>query len=233
MKRREFVKAAVTAAAAAIAQQKPAIAQQAPAPPAAPGRRDGGDQDTPPRSPATVADLVATGAPHFFNQRQFGTLRQLCALMMPPLNGFPSAVEAGVPEFLDFLVGATPAGRQQSYVATLAGSAPARQVVTGSTDRRQMYAAGLERLESEAQRRFSKSFAALNPDQAEALLAPALEPWMADHPPRDSFQRFINVAHQDIRTATMNSVAWSAVAVALGDRAPGVGLYWSPIDPRI
>ena len=184
-------------------------------------------------SPATVADVVATSGPHFFNHEQFATLRQLCDLMMPKLNGYPSAVEAGVPEFLDFLVGATPAGRQQSYVAALAGSAPARQLVTGSTDRKQMYVAGLDRLESEAKRRFSKSFAALSPDQADALIAPALTPWMADHPPRDSFQRFVNVAHQDIRTATMNSAAWNAAAVAAGERAPGTGSYWSPIDPRI
>jgi hypothetical protein len=184
-------------------------------------------------SPATVADLVATGDPHFFTHQQFATLRQLCVLMMPALNGYPSAVEAGVPEFLDFLVSATPTGRQQSYVAALAGSVPARQVVTGSTDRRHMYVEGLERLESEARRRFSKSFAALNPDQADTLLAPALAPWMADHPPRDSFQRFVNVMHLDIRTSTMNSAAWSAAAVAAGERAPGIGMYWSPIDPRI
>jgi len=184
-------------------------------------------------SPATVADLVATSDPHFFTHQQFATLRQLCVLMMPALDGYPSAVEAGVPEFLDFLVGATPAGRQQSYVAALAGSAPARQVVTGSTDRRHMYVWGLERLESEARRRFAKSFAALTADQADALLAPALTPWMTDHPPRDSFQRFVNVMHLDIRTATMNSAAWSAAAVAAGERAPGIGMYWSPIDPRI
>jgi hypothetical protein len=184
-------------------------------------------------SPATVADLVATGDPHFFNPQQFATLRHLCALMMPPLNGFPSAVEAGVPEFLDFLVAATPTGQQQSYVATLASSAPARQVVTGSIDRQQMYVSGLERLENEAQRRFSKAFAALNADQANELIAPALAPWMADHPPRDPFQRFINVAHQDIRAATMNSAAWNAAAVAAGERATDIGSYWSPIDPRI
>lgn len=192
-----------------------------------------GGRQPPPMSPATVPDLVATGDPHFFTHQQFATLRQLCVLMMPALNGYPSAVDAGVPEFLDFLVGATPTGRQQSYVAALVGSASARQVVTGSTDRRLMYMAGLEQLESEARRRFSKSFAALNADQADALLAPALVPWMADHPPRDSFPRFVNVVHHDIRTATMNSAAWSAAAVAAGERVPGIGTYWSPIDPRI
>ena len=232
MRRREFVKAAAVSAAAVAAA---AMAQQAPAP-TPPAARTAAGRDRrppPPISPATVADLVATGNPHFFTHQQFATLRQLCVLMMPPLNGYPSAVEAGVPEFLDFLVGATPAGRQQSYVAALAGSAPARQVVTGSIDRQHMYVTGLERLESEARQRFSKSFADLSPDQADLLLAPALAPWMADHPPRDSFQRFINVIHQDIRTATMNSASWSAAAVAAGERAPGIGLYWSPIDPRI
>ena len=143
MKRRDFVKmAAVTAAATAtaVAQQAaapatapPPAATTAPAttPPAAPARgRNGGSRGgyqatPPPMSPATAVDLVATGDPHFFNHQQFATLSHLCALMMPPLNGFPSAVEAGVPEFLDFLVAATPAGRQQSYVATLADSAGA------------------------------------------------------------------------------------------------------------
>lgn len=243
MKRRDFIKTAVTTAVAvatptALAQQAPAPAAAppaAPAPPGAPTRGGGrgGVRQARPISPATDADLVASGDAHFFSHEQFATLRQLCVLMMPALNGYPSAVEAEAPEFLDFLVGATPAGRQQSYVAALAGSAPARQVVTGSTDRRQMYVEGLERLESEARRRFSKSFAALNPDQADALLAPGLAPWMADHPPRDSFQHFINVAHQDIRTATMNSAAWSAAAVAAGERAPGGGSYLLPIDPRI
>ena len=238
MRRREFVKAAAvgaaTAAAAAWGQQAPTVPPSVPAsaPSTAPGR--GPRQSTPrPISPATVADEVATGNPHFFTHQQFATLRQLCVLMMPALNGYPSAVEAGAPEFLDFLVGATPAGQQQSYVAAHAGSAPARQVVTGSTDRQHMYVTGLERLESEALQRFSKSFAALNPDQADTLLSPALSPWMADHPPRDSFQRFINVVHQDIRTATINSAGWSAAAMAAGERAPGIGLYWSPIDPRM
>jgi hypothetical protein len=186
-----------------------------------------------PISPATVADEVGTGNPHFFTRQQFAILRQLCMLMMPALNSYPSAVEAGAPEFLDFLVGATPTGQQQSYLAAHAGSAPARQVVTGSIDRQHMYVTGLEQLESEARQRFAKSFTALNPDQADALLAPALAPWMADHPPRDSFQRFINIVHQDIRSATINSVGWSAAAMAAGERAPGIGLYWSPIDPRI
>jgi Gluconate 2-dehydrogenase subunit 3 len=241
MKRREFFKAAAaTAATAAASAAVSTIAQQAPppataptatppaAPPMAPGR---GQRQPPPMSPATVPDLVATGDPHFFNHLQFATLRQLCVVMMPALSGYPSAVEAGVPEFLDFLVGASPSGRQQSYAAALAGSAPARQLITGSIDRKKMYMAGLDRLDSEARKKFSKSFAALTPEQADALLAPALAPWEADHPPLDPFQRFVNVAHQDIRTATMNSAAWSAAAIAAGERAPGIGMYWSPVDP--
>jgi Gluconate 2-dehydrogenase subunit 3 len=242
MKRREFFKAAAaTAATAAASAAVSTIAQQAPpstapaatppaAPPMAPAR---GQRQPPPMSPATVPDLVATGDPHFFSHQQFETLRQLCVVMMPALNGYPSAVEAGVPEFLDFLVGASPAGRQQSYAAALAGSAPARQVITGSIDRKKMYVAGLDRLESEARKKFSKSFAALTPEQADALLAPALVSWETDHPPLDPFQRFVNVAHQDIRTATMNSAAWSAAAIAAGERAPGIGLYWSLVDPSL
>jgi hypothetical protein len=250
MERRDFVKAAVSAAAAAAMSQRgvssadvqqtvppatPAAqsANPAAAPPAAAARGGRGGFNSTPSSPATVADLVANGAPHFFSHQQFATLRKLCEVMMPAHNGFPSAVEAGVPEFLDFLVGATPAGWQQSYAAARAGSAPARQVVTGSMDRQHMYMTGLERLENEARRKFSKAFSGLHADEADALLVPALAPWMADHPPQDPFRRFINIAHQDIRTATMNSAAWSEAAVAVGEREPGIGLYWSPIDPRI
>ena len=56
---------------------------------------------------------------------------------------------------------------------------------------------------------------------------------MPDHPPREKYEQFINIAHQDIRTATMNSQAWSVAATSSGERQPGVGLYWSPIDPDI
>ncbi len=79
--------------------------------------------------------------------------------------------------------------------------------------------------------KFGKAFAELSAKQADGIVRPALRPWMTDNPPLEAFPRFIALAHQDIRTATMNSEAWSLAAVASGERAPGVGLYWRAIDP--
>ena len=56
---------------------------------------------------------------------------------------------------------------------------------------------------------------------------------MSDHPPREPHKLFIATVHRDIRTATINSQAYSAAAVAVGERAPGVGLYVHPIEPTM
>jgi len=231
MRRRDFVKAAALTAATSAAA---AIAQQTPAPTAArlrrhlrhthgtgPRRRQ---SSPPPMSPATVADLVATSDPHFFTHQQIcypaPTVRadDAGARWLSVGGGRRSAGISGLPGGRGL-----PRDGSRATSRRSAGSAPARQVVTGSTDRRHMYVWGLERLESEARRRFAKSFAALTADQADALLAPALTPWMTDHPPRDSFQTFVNVMHLDIRTATMNS-APGALPRRRGERAPALAV---------
>ena len=56
---------------------------------------------------------------------------------------------------------------------------------------------------------------------------------MEDHPPTEPYAKFINVAHSDIRTATINSQAWSDADVAAGEDPPGVGLYWYPVEPDV
>ena len=77
-----------------------------------------------------------------------------------------------------------------------------------------MYRSGLERLNAEAHKQFGVPFAQVNAQQADALLRPWLRTWMEDHPPAEPFARFINVAHEDIRTATMNSQLWSIAATS-------------------
>jgi hypothetical protein len=52
---------------------------------------------------------------------------------------------------------------------------------------------------------------------------------MSDHPPSEPYAHFINVAHSDIRTATINSQAWSEATKP----TPDVGLYWFPVDPDL
>ncbi|HEY2858536.1 MAG TPA: gluconate 2-dehydrogenase subunit 3 family protein [Terracidiphilus sp.] len=156
---------------------------------------------------SVVPDAIASPDLHFFTQPQLAALRRLSDLFMPPLNGNPGALQAQAAEFLDFLVG------------------------TSTAERQLLYRQGLDRLNVEAGKRFGKSFAKLSAEQADKIVRPVLLPWMTDHPPTAPFARFIAIAHQEIRTATMNSEAWHVAAVSSGERAPGGGLFWRPIDP--
>ena len=56
---------------------------------------------------------------------------------------------------------------------------------------------------------------------------------MSDHPPIEAHARFINLAHLDIRKATINSQQWSEADQAAKGEAPGLDLYWYPIDPNV
>lgn len=224
MRRRDFVKGIVAVPIAAqtlLGQQTAAPTQtqvpaptQAPAttslvpPPAQLGRRGMGDFKAPPIT-TVVPDAIAAPEVRFFTETQLATLRRLSDLLMPPLDDYPGALVAEAAEFLDFLVGASP------------------------VDRQLLFRSGLDHLNVEARKQFGKTFAELDAAQADKIVRPGLATWMSDHPPTEPFQHFMALAHEDIRMATMNSAAWSVAALAAGDRAPGVGLYWSPIDPDL
>ncbi len=143
--------------------------------------------------------------PHFFTPQQFAALRKLSDILMPAANGAPGALDAKAPEFLDFLIGHSPADRQNTYRA------------------------GLDALNAQANQRFKKPFAELDAADADAVLAPLREPWTYD-PPADALARFLREAKQDVRTAAMNSREYSAHAPAAGRRFGGNGLYWYPLD---
>jgi len=221
MRRRDFVKGILAASAAAktaMGQQSPASAAApvapgtppptATAPGPVPWMRGLLDVKPLPMTPL-VADAVAANDASFFNQQQTATLRRFAEVLMPPLKGYPGALEAGTPEFLDFLIGASP------------------------RDRQQLYTEGLEKLDAEAKRLFGIPFAQAGNWQADQVIRPWLRTWITDNPPKEPFTRFINVAHSDIRTATINSQAWSAVAVAAGKHPPDTGLFWYPVDPDL
>ncbi len=57
-----------------------------------------------------VPDAVAQTNAYFFSDRQIATLRRLSEILLPPIKGYPGALDAGTPEFLDFLIGVSPAG---------------------------------------------------------------------------------------------------------------------------
>jgi len=154
-----------------------------------------------------VADGVAQSVPAFFSATQMQTLTRLSDLLLPPLDGKPGAVQAGTPQFLDFLVGSS------------------------SDTKKDLYTGGLDWLDQQAKAKYQTSFARLSEEQAGALLQPWLRAWMSDHPPTERNADFINIALDDIRTATANSQAWAETAAADTAARPREQLYWSPIEP--
>src|SRR5215471_10150733 len=157
MRRREFVRAMVSAAAA----PKVLLGQnQNPArPPPAPVPWTVGLNPSTPVPAAEIAEAVADGELRFFTPAQMATLTRLSDILLPPIGSKPGAVAAGVPAFLDFLVESSP------------------------TDRKQMYQGGLDWLEGESKKKYSKPFAQLDATEADAILKPWLRTWMSDHPP--------------------------------------------------
>jgi hypothetical protein len=156
-----------------------------------------------------VVDGIAETEVRFFTPLQMQTFARLCDTLLPPLGNKPGAVQADTPRFLDFLIGSSP------------------------KERKLLYTGGLDWLEEESQSKYKQTFARLDSAQVDGLIKPWLRTWMTDHPPTESHADFINIAHEDILTATMNSKAWDDAAPAAGQDWVTGGLYWSPIDPDI
>ncbi len=213
MKRRRFFKTlAALPAAPALLSQTQSVAPQTPAAQLPAGGRGAGGSRPGAANirtfDETSPELVADAEPRFFSPQQYSALRRLSALLMPPLEGSPSAIDCRVPEFLDFLIGA---------------SLP---------DRQKLYRSGLDTLNANAKKRFKKSFADLSDADADAVIRPLLVPvpWVHDAP-KDPAVQFVAEAHRDIRTATQNSREWATAGVASGRRRGGGGFYLNPIDP--
>jgi hypothetical protein len=194
MQRRHFVKALVAAPAApALLAQQPAR-QTAPQP----------AQETP-KLEITMPDETADPVPRFFTEQQLAALRRLCDLLMPATGAAPGALKIGVPEFLDFLVGQSPAEKQQ------------------------IYRAGLDALNAAAKKSYSQPFAGVDASQADHLLAPLRAPWTYAEP-SDPLARFLRLAKAEVRTAAANSREYIAASSAGGRRGGGSGLYWYPLE---
>ena len=204
MQRRSFVRFLIAAGLSPrflLAQQ---AATPAPPPPAPVPWTLGLNPSTP--LPQTrIAETVAEADLRFFSLEQMAALNRLSELVLPAIGKQPSAIAAGTPAFLDFLIKESPA------------------------ERRRLYTAGLDWLNVEAKQKYGKSFAETTAEQADAMVKPWMRTWMTDHPPTEHYADFLNIAHADIRVATMNSKAWSD-ASSNGEQDSN-GLYWSPIDP--
>jgi hypothetical protein len=165
-----------------------------------------------PRTPLPITDVVddiAETEVRFFTPLQMQTLTRLCDTLLPTMGNKPGAVQADTPRFLDFLIGSSP------------------------DPRKHLYSGGLDWLEKESQSRYKLPFARLSATQTDALIKPWMRTWMTDHPPTEPHADFINIAHEDIRTATMNSKPWNDAALAATQDWVTGGLYWSPIEPDI
>ena len=155
---------------------------------------------------ATLAgDAVGDTTSKYFSPPEMAALARLGDLLVPATGGRPGASQAKAAEFLDFLISQSPPERQK------------------------LYKQGLDKLQSEAQRRHGKWFEALTAHDAEALLVPLKEPWTYAAP-ADPFARFLRAAKEDLIAATMNSREFAEAQSARGGRASGMGTYWLPVD---
>jgi hypothetical protein len=207
MLRRDFVRAVVSVGLAPqvlLSQQTSGPAPSLPAPvPWTLGLN--------PKTPLPHTEGIdAIGQPEqmFFTTLQMAVLSRLCDVLMPPFGGKPGALQARTPFFLDFLIGESPSARKK------------------------LYTTGLNWLNEEALRRFKSPFAGLNNAQLDAILKPWLRTWMSDHPPLDVHADFINVAHHDIRSATINSKDWGDAPTVGAEEKTAIDLYWMPIEPE-
>lgn len=204
MRRRRFVQALAGApAAGALLGQQPGANQSAPGVPLNPTQGvqpPGRAAEELPKLEPSVPDAAADSVPRFFTAPQFGALRKLSDHLMPKTNASPGALAGGAPEFLDFLIGASSAERQQ------------------------VYRAGLDGLNEQAKKKFAKSFGDLESAEVETMVAPLHQPWTYEEP-ADPVARFLRAAKLDVRTATINSREYGS-----RQRFGGGGLYWYPLD---
>ena len=156
----------------------------------------------------TSADEAGQTLASFFTATRMGTLQRLADVMLPHTEQFPGALDAKTPEFLDFLIGHSPAVRGN------------------------LYNSGLDWLEAQAHEKYKKPFAQLGEEEVDSLIRPWLRTWMTDHPPAEPHADFVNIAHADIRTATVNSKEWYD-AMDRKCQESTLQLYWSPIEPDI
>jgi hypothetical protein len=160
--------------------------------------------DETPKLAASAPDSVAGGVRRFFDPDGLSALRRLGEILVPARQNTPGAIEAEAAEFLDFLIGQSPADRQS------------------------LYREGTARLNQEARSRYGKTFAGLSDSEADPILAPLREAWTYQEP-GDPFARFLRATKNDMIQATLNSRQWAAAAS--GRRAAsGLNTYWFPIE---
>ena len=158
-----------------------------------------------PNTPVVPADETAQNVNRTFSPEQLSTLTRLSELIVPPWNGCPGAVQAGAPEFLDFLIGCSPSSRLD------------------------LYRKGLDALNGSAHEKFGKDFAMLEPKQADALLWPLREPWQFPSSNGDTLRAFLEAVKSDSLRATLNSREYIDAISQTHRPRNASRFYWNPI----
>ena len=156
-----------------------------------------------PKLAMTQAEAVLDATAHFFTGPELETLHRLCEILVPATNGKPGGLEAGAPEFLDFLISESP------------------------HDRQSLYRRGLTDLDAAAHQHHRKPFKDVSAAQAASLLAPLQTEWTF-HGPADELGRFLHAAKEDVLRATLNSREWASAGTQR--RSTGLNTYWFPIE---
>jgi Gluconate 2-dehydrogenase subunit 3 len=192
MNRRTILKSIVAAPAAAALQAQ------------TPAKEPGRVVEESPKVETAVPDSSADPVVRFFTREQFAALTHLSEVLEPATSDTPGAREARAPEFLDFLLGQSPAPRQT------------------------LYRVGLDLLNSESAHRYSRPFAALDAEQAAVVISPLRRPWTYEDP-SDPLEHFLREAKADILYATRNSYEFISVVSKRNRGASGVGEFWYPL----
>jgi hypothetical protein len=158
-----------------------------------------------PLTPTINADSLAETEIHTFKPEQFSALKRLGEILEPSSKEAPGANDAQVAEFLDFLIGQSPAA-----------------IVD-------LYRGGLDALNAQAHQLYGKAFDAVTEAEAAPILAPLREPWSYT-PPAAVLPRFLRLAKDDVRRATLTSREYITVVSLRRRNAGGSGQYWYPVD---
>ncbi|MEP7365200.1 MAG: gluconate 2-dehydrogenase subunit 3 family protein [Acidobacteriota bacterium] len=197
MRRRNLLRGAVLApAAVALPAAIPAAA--------APQYAAPSTEPTGAKVVVNAPSLVGEQRSAFFDAMELSALRALANTLVPAFNGMPGAVEAGVPEFFDFVIGESPAARQQ------------------------LWRSGLHELDAQSLKVFGVRFDKLTTEQTGKILEPLKAKWTFYGPP-DPFGKFLWEARAEMLQATLNSREYAESNS--GRRAAAASnYYWRSLD---
>ena len=153
----------------------------------------------------TSPDGVAHGLPAFFPRAELATFRHFGKVLVPASAGQPGAIEAGAPEFLDFLLSQSPSEVQS------------------------LYRNGVRKMDSLSTELFRRPFVKLDDSEIARILAPLSEPWTY-RGPSDSFAQFLQAGKVAFWQATVNSKQWADAGSGRRRAAAGVNTYWLPFE---